>query len=184
MHRYWRNRQPPVDHKGFTCGSMRKGDSARATCEDSVERKSICLCLCIGSKCTSTCRCSNCGNNKDCPNGRIGNVTEIKRKRNNPDTYKRLKGTDYLTKKGVAVSSGPWIDLESIILHVVTEVIDDSGVALNSHNIAELYNFVVSSEKVKELGFPFSYKLFSSIVGKLSLLKEKHSLYESLMNLN
>ena len=163
---------------------MRKGDSARVTCRHSVERKSRCPCLRIGLKRTSTCRCSNCGNNKDFLNGRIGNVTGIKRKRNNPDTCKRLKGTDYLTKKGVAVSSGPWTDLESIILHVITEVIDDSGVALNFRNIAELYNFVVSSEKVKELGFLFSYKPFSSIVGKLSLLKEKHSLYESLMNLN
>ena len=56
---------PPVDHKGCTCGSMRKGDSERAACKDSVERKSRCPCL-----------------------------TGIKRKRNNPDTYKRLKKTD------------------------------------------------------------------------------------------
>ena len=36
--------------------------------------------------------------------------------------------------------------------HVVIEVIDGSGVVRNSKNIAELYNFVVSSDKVKEIG--------------------------------
>ena len=71
--------------------------------------------------------------------------------------------------------------LESIFLSVVIEVIDGSDVVLNSKNIAELYNFVVSSDKVKEIGMALMYKSLSSIIGKLSHLKEKHSLQESLM---
>ena len=38
----------------------------------------------------------------------------------------------------------------SVILYIVTEVINDSGVALNSQNIEEVYNLVVSSEKVNK----------------------------------
>ena len=56
--------------------------------------------------------------------------------------------------------------LESIFLSVVIEVIDGSGVVLNSKNIAELYNFVVSSDKVKEIGMALTYKSLSSIIGK------------------
>ena len=66
--------------------------------------------------------------------------------------------------------------------HVVIEVIDGSGVVRNSKNIAELYNFVVSSDKVKKIGMAITYKSLSSIIKKLSHLKEKHSLHESLMN--
>lgn len=95
-----------------------------------------------------------------------------------------MRGADYLANKGFVVSNGPWTNLESIILFVVIEVIEGSGngVALNSLNVAELYNFVVSSEKVKEIGLAVTYKPFSSIVGKLSWLNEKHSLHESLMD--
>ena len=72
--------------------------------------------------------------------------------------------------------------LESIFLSVVIEVIDGSDVVLNSKNIAELYNFVVSSDKVKEIGMAVRYQSLSSIIGQLSHLKEKHSLHKSLMN--
>ena len=53
-----------------------------------------------------------------------------------------MRGADYFAKQGFTVSSGPWTKLESIFLSVVIEVIDGSGVVLNSKNIAELYNFV------------------------------------------
>ena len=93
-----------------------------------------------------------------------------------------MRGADYLAKRGFTVSSGPWTKLESIFLSVVIEVVDGSGVVSNCKNIAEFYNFVVSSDKVKEIGMAITYKSLSRIVGKLSHLKEKHSLDESLMN--
>ena len=40
---------------------------------------------------------------------------------------------------------------------MVIELIDGSGVVLNSKNIAELYNFVVTSDKVKEIGMALRY---------------------------
>ena len=48
--------------------------------------------------------------------------------------------------------------------------------------MAKLYNFVVSSDKVKENGMAITYKSLSCIVRKLSHLKDKHSLHHSLMN--
>ena len=110
------------------------------------------------------------------------NFTSTKRKRTNPQTYKRMRGADYLAKEGFVISNGPWTNLECIVLFAVTEVINYSGVAVNSQNVAELYNFVVSSAKVKEIGLAVTYKPFSSIVGKLSQLNEKHSLHKSLMD--
>lgn len=104
------------------------------------------------------------------------------RKRTNPQTYKRMRGVDYLAKEGFVLSNGPWTNLECIVLFVVTEVINYSGVAMNSQNVAELYNYVVSSEKVKDFGLAVTYKPFSSIVGKLSQLNEKHSFYKSMMD--
>ena len=93
-----------------------------------------------------------------------------------------MRGADYLAKQGFTASSGPWTKLESIFLSVVIEVIDSSGVVLNSKNIAELYNFAVSSDKVKVIGMAITYKSLSRIAGKLSHLKDKHSLHESIMN--
>lgn len=157
--------------KGCTCGSMKKGNSV-VVCKDQVERKSRCPCLRIGKKCTSSCQCSNCGNKDDCPYKRSSNFTSTK----------RMRGADYLTKEGFVISNSPWTNLECIVLFAITEVIDYSDVAVNSQNVAELYNFVVSSAKVKEIGLAVTYKPFSSIVGKLSQLNEKHSLHKSLMD--
>ena len=168
--------------KGCTCGSLNKVKARRLSCQDHVERKSRCPCLRVGVKCDSVCRCTNCGNGKDCPDKRCSNTTPSKRKRTNPQTYKRMRGADYLAKQGFTVSSGLWTKLESIFLSVVIEVIDSSGVVLNSKNIAELYNFVVSSDKVKEIGMAITYKSLSGIAGKLFHLKEKHFLHLSLMN--
>ena len=168
--------------KGCTCGLLNKVTGKRVACKDYVDWKSRCPCLRIGVKFDSVCRCTNCGNGTDCPEKRCSNTTPSKRKRTNPQRYKRIRGTDYLAKQGFTVSSGPWTKLESIFLSVVIEVIDGSGVVLNSENIAEWYNFVVSSDKVKEIGMAITYKSLSSIIGKLSHLKEKHSLHESLMN--
>ena len=121
-------KSPNGRQKGCTCGSMEKGKTAFVTCKDNDKRKSRCPCLRIGLKCNSSCRCYNCGNNKDCPIKRSSKVTSTKRKRRNPETYKRMRGADYLVEKGFVVSNGPWTNLESIILFVVTEVIEDSGV--------------------------------------------------------
>ena len=165
--------------KGCTCGSTK----SVVVCKDQVGRKSRCPCLRIGKKCISTCRCSNCGNKEGCPQKRLSsNFTSNKRKRTNPQTYKRMRGADYLAKEGFVVSNGPWTNLECIVLFVVTEVINYSGVAMNSQNVAALYNFVVSSEKVKDFGLAVTYKPFSSIVGKLAQLNEKHSLHKSMMD--
>ena len=167
--------------KGCTCGSVKNRNSV-VVCKDQVERKSMCPCLRIDKKCTSSCRCSNCGNKDDCPYKRSSNFTSTKRKRTNPQTYKRMRGADYLAKEGFVISNGPWTNLECIVLFAVTEVINYSGVAVNPQNVAELYNFVVSSAKVKEIGLAETYKPFSSIVGKLSQLNENHSLHKSLMD--
>ena len=91
-----------------------------------------------------------------------------------------MRGADYLAKEGFVVSNGPWTNLECIVLFVVTEVIKYCGVPLNSQNVTELYNFVVSSEKVKDFGLAVTYK--PCIVGKLSQLNEKRSLHKSMMD--
>ena len=75
----------------------------------------------------------------------------------------------------------------SVILYIVTEVINDSGVALNSQNIEEVYNLVVCSEKVNKgdrFGCHVTYSTNRPQVGKLCLLNEKHSLNEYPMDLN
>ena len=69
-----------------------------------LERKSRCSWLRVGVKCDSVCRCTKCGNGKDCPNKRCSNTTPSKRKRTNPQTYKRMRGADYLAKQGFTVS--------------------------------------------------------------------------------
>ena len=71
--------------------------------------------------------------------------------------------TSYRTRAhGIIVIYCPCI--ECIVLFVVTEVINYSGVAMNSQNVTELYNFIVFSEKVKKFGLAVTYKPFSSTV--------------------
>ena len=160
---------------------MTKGKEI-VVCRDESQRRSRCPCLPIGANCTTICRCSNCGNNGNSPDKKSPNVTGHKRNRRNPQTYKRMRGADFLASKEFEVSNGPWTNLETIILYVVTEVIEDSGVPSTSLNIADLFNFGVSSEKMKEIGLAVTYKPFSSIAGKFSHLNDKHFLYESLMD--
>lgn len=108
--------------KGCTCGSMKKGNSVVVS-KDQVERKSRCPCLRIGKKCTSSCRCSNCGNNEDCPDKRSSNFTSTKRKRTNVQTYKHIRGADYLAKEGFVLSNGLWTNLKCI--NSPKEIIDN-----------------------------------------------------------
>ena len=72
--------------KGCTCGSLNKEKARRVSCQDHVKRKSRCPCLRVGVKCDSVCRCTNCGNGKDCPDKCCSNTTPTKRKRTNPQT--------------------------------------------------------------------------------------------------
>ena len=44
--------------KGCTCRSLNKVKARRVSCKDHVERKSRCLCLHVGVKCDSVCRCT------------------------------------------------------------------------------------------------------------------------------
>ena len=163
-------------NKGCTCGMTKKGDATYVSCQDGTLRKSKCPCLHKNTYCSSSCKCFNCGNtrggcNPTCTTSPSGK----KRKRCNPEPYKRTRGTDYLADRGFDIASGPWTELESTILYVVIEVIKSTGIPLTSKSISELYNFVASSKTISEMALPVAYKSFAKIVGKISFLNSKHS---------
>ena len=68
-----------------------------------------------------------------------------------------MRGADYLAKQGFTVASGPWTKLESIVLSVVIEVVDGSGVVLNSKNIAEFRSILFFTSFFRH----FFFRLFS-----------------------
>ena len=169
--------------KGCLCGINKKGDATYVSCKDGTLRKSKCPCLRKNTYCSSCCKCFNCGNTRgSCKPTCMTSPSGKKRKRCNPEPYKRTRGTEYLAERGFDITTGPWTELESTVLYVVIEVIKSTSVPLNSKSISELYNFVASSQTMSEMALPVAYKSFAKIRGKLSFLNSKHSVFESLMD--
>ncbi|XP_028417638.1 uncharacterized protein LOC114542086 [Dendronephthya gigantea] len=144
--------------KGCTCGRGKKG----VFCQDRSTRKSKCPCLKRNIYCSYRC--------------------DVKRKRSHPETYKRVKGVEYLANNGFEIFEGPWTKLESFILLIVLEVIKCAGLSLVPNNIIELYNFFALSKVVKEMNLPISYKSTKRILGKLKYINSKHSVFKTFMD--
>ena len=169
-------------NKGCTCGIMKKGDATYVSCKNGALRKSKCPCLRKNTYCCSSCKCFNCGNKSDESNPTCTATSSgKKRRRCNPEPYKRTRGANYLVES-FDITSGPWTELESTILYVVIEVINSTSIHLSSQSISELYNFVASSQTINEMALPVAYKSFAKIVGKLSFVNSKHSVFQSLMD--
>ena len=177
--------------KGCACGSMKK-DRASISCLDGL-RKSKCPCLKNNTYCSLRCRCSSCGNvssgtassHKDVVSERQADTvrtTPIKRKRTQQETYKRCRGVEYLAENGFEISPGPWTNTETLILSSIVEMIKSYELAVTSSNVMELYNFVALSDKVKDMALPIAYKSNKSIIGKLSQLNSRYSVFQSLMD--
>ena len=172
--------------KGCTCGSSKK-NSSNIFCHDGLLRKSKCPCLKNNVYCSRRCKCSSCGNKcvdikgVDASQSQK-NPTGIKRKRNPPEPYKRCKGVDYLAKEGFEISVGPWSKLETLTLSVAAELIKSTGLTVSPNSIMEIYNFVACSNKVKELALPIAYKSSKQVLGKLSHINSKHSIFQTLVD--
>ena len=179
---------PDSKTKGCTCGSTKK-NSSNISCQDAgMLRKSKCPCLKKNTYCSYRCKCSSCGNKcvdtqgQDVGSEPNGMSTSIKRKRSQPEPYKRSKGVDYLAKKGFEIVEGPWTKLETLSLFVVVNLIESFNVNFSHMNIVELYDFIACSSKVKEIGLPIAYKPSNRVLRKLSYMNSKHSVFQSLMD--
>ena len=91
-----------------------------------------------------------------------------KRKRSNPDPYKRKGGSKYLSSQGFDVSAGHWKDLETLLLLVVYELLEISNLHDKSQSVVTLYNFVAGSSQVIQMNVDIATKRSAQIVGKLT----------------
>ena len=177
---------PDSKTKGCTCGSTKK-KSPITSCQDTgMLRKSKCPCLKNNTYCSYRCKCSSCGNKPDRQRQDVSEErtsTSIKRKRSQPEPYKRSKGVDYLEKEGFEIVVGPWTKLETLCLFVVVTLIESFDVINFSHmNVVELYNFIACSSKVREMELPIAYKPSNRVLSKLSFMNSKHGVFQSLID--
>ena len=181
---------PSVQLRGCTCGNGKKSADFTA-CKNSEKRKSKCPCLRAKIFCTSSCKCLRCGN---CDGSKSNTATNTnkdlespfgsKRKRCNPDPYKRSSSANYLAEHmhGFDISSGPWTQLETLLLYVVVDLIRSTSMELSATTVSALFNFITGSEKVKEMLLPVAYKPMKSIIGKLEYMRSKHNVFNSLLD--
>ncbi len=139
------------------------------------------MCPCLRAKifCTSSCKCLRCGN---CDGSKSNTATNTnkdlespvgsKRERCNPDPYKRSSSANYLAEHGFDISSGPWTQLETLLL----------SMELSATIVSALFNFITGSEKVKEMSLPVAYKPMKSIIGRLEYMRSKHNVFNSLLD--
>ena len=152
--------------KGCSCGLTKKQDLHFVACKD-LKRKSKCPCLRQGVYCSKFCKCSNCrnknANRKSCDSSTLTVVDcgSERRKRPNPDPYKRTRGATYLAERGFDLAPGPWTSLETITLLVIIEMLNMYSIQTTSKNVCDLYSFVACSANVKEMSLPIAYKAFS-----------------------
>ncbi|XP_078346062.1 uncharacterized protein LOC144631498 isoform X2 [Oculina patagonica] len=167
-------------------GSTKSKGSNKAVCRD-WSRKSKCPCLKSGVSCSSACQCLGCGNPHNQTTRK--HVTSAcspglpkKRKRSNPDPYKRKGGSVFLSSQGFDVSVGPWKDLETLLLLVVYELLEISNLHENSQSIVTMYNFVADSSLVIQMKLDIATKRSAQIIGKLLHVKGRHNILKELMN--
>lgn len=171
------------------CGRGKKiTDNKVTSCRDCPgKRKSKCPCLKSGVSCSNACHCVGCDNphnettKKGCISPQSPSLPK-KRKRSNPDPYKRKGGSEYLSSQGFDVSSGHWRDLETLLLLVVCEVLAFSNLHEVSQNVITLYNFVAGSNQVTQMKLDIATKRSAQVVGKLLHVKNRHSVVKDLMN--
>lgn len=181
--------QSKKNRKSCMCGNGRKADDTDyVACKDKDERKSKCPCLRDNLGCTSDCRCRNCGNafntGDDVPGKRSAEeVTgKTKRRRNNPQSYKRLKGADFVSYQESEVPAETWSELENIMLLVIQEILFLTNLPVESANIVSLYQFIAASEFVSEMGLPLNAKEAPEIDGKLQDMITKQQLFLAVLN--
>lgn len=162
--------------RGCTCGSASKQKIPNLiSCRDG-KRKTKCPCLAGGFGCTDNCRCYNCGNIFQ-----VGGISTAipnqERKRRNRETvspYKRRKGADFMELQGAVIKSGPWRVLETLCLLVCREVLLSSHLPVNSATLAQLYNFVAESHRMREMSIGIATKSTAQIAAKFARLSEQH----------
>ena len=105
--------------KPCTCGKTKK-DGISTYCLRVPEkgRRAKCPCVKSGANCTDDCVCTGCCNGKGPNKEETGKRAE----RDNFNTYKRKRNSDYLTEKGETPPQGFWTDAETITLHVLMKI--------------------------------------------------------------
>ncbi|XP_046840723.1 uncharacterized protein LOC124434843 isoform X2 [Xenia sp. Carnegie-2017] len=176
------------NRKACMCGNGRKeSDGIFISCKDKDTRKSKCPCLRDSVGCTNDCRCRNCGNIYNSPDfipgGKRGCEEELstfkgkaKRRRSNPQSYKRIKGAVFASNQDGEVSSGVWSELETIMLVVIQEILFLTELPSETSNIISLYQFIAVSEFVTEMKLPIVKKENVEIEAKLVEMIAKQQL--------
>ena len=113
------------------------------SCKDGI-RKSKCPCLRNGKRCVS-CKFKNCGNG----NVNVTSLSGPKRRRIHEPTFKRTKGCDYLAQQGFEINCGPWTELETITLLVISDILQESRLESTAVNVSFIYRHLVPSAILK-----------------------------------
>ncbi len=140
------------------------------SCKDGI-RKSKCPCLRNGKKCVS-CRCKNCGNG----NVNVESLPGPKRKRIHEPTFKRTKGCDYLAQQGFEINCGPWTELETIVLLVISDILQESRLDPTVVNISFVYRHLLCSAILQNSGLLLGQKRNSQIAGKMCYIRKNLNL--------
>lgn len=145
------------------------------SCKDGI-RKSKCPCLRNGKKCVS-CRCKNCGNG----NVNVKSLSGPKRRRTHEPTFKRTKGCDYLAQQGFEINCGPWTELETIVLLVILDILQESRLDPTVVNISFIYRHLLSSAILQNSGLLLEQKRNSQIAGKMCYIKKNLNLRNEML---
>ena len=169
-----------VTRVGCSCGVNNKDAEVKACFDNAHKRKSKCKCLRNNTLCSSKlCRCVNCGNGKQ-EETTEHNTTSLKRSRGNPSPFKRTKGEKYLQREGVKPITGPWTDNETLLLLVITDLLEATQISVTPGNVRNIYSHVVSSDEVKQLGLQLSQKSEAQVTGKITHVRSKQDVHRNL----
>ena len=124
------------------------------SCKNTSARKSKCPCLRNNVSCSSGCKCKDCGNANETSNTLPSSnytTNSQKRKRDNGETFKRLKGSSYLANEGFDISCGTWTELETTALLAIQEILRGSKFNIDVTNVSSLYRHLASSAIVNDM---------------------------------
>jgi hypothetical protein len=100
------------------------------------------------------------------------NSKRVKRNRKTISPYKRTKGKEHMCSEHAVVKEGPWRTLETLCLHVCSNILQDNNKAVNTLNCGSLYIFVAESKNVKDMGLSIATKSTAQVAAKMAFLRK------------
>ena len=166
------------------CGEKKGKCKGSFSCTDTAnKRKTKCPCFARQRPCSLQCRCTACGNNYGQKNASSRVQKGMKRAAkltSSPSSLKKKRSSKFLEESKFTPVHGPWTLEENCILDCSESFLMTTCILPNAHNIAHLYNFVVTSKIATDMKISAKAKNKAQVNGRILYARKREKTLEQM----